>query len=145
MHKKGFTLLELILVIGMLAIIAATVIVAINPTNQLSSARDAARRQELREIENALEQYIIDGNVAPTIPTGIGNAKEICQSSVTGNACTVTNDGLDLATILTPDYLVDIPIDPNETGSTLTSYYLYKSGAFYETCSPTLDPACAAL
>lgn len=131
--RQGFTILELILVIGMLAIIAAIVITAINPTSQLSSTRDAKRSQEIRELKNALEQYIIDGNSVSGVPSGITNATVICQDSISLASCTGTGFFLGY---LTPDYIVDIPIDPTETGSILTGYYIYKSGSFNQICSP---------
>lgn len=133
--RHGFTILELILVVGMLAIIAAIVITAINPTSQLSATRDTKRVQEIRELKNALEQYIIDGNSVAGVPTGITNAEEICQNSVSEAGCTGTGFYLGF---LTPNYIVDIPNDPTETGSILTGYYIYKSGSFNQICSPLI-------
>ena len=60
--RKGFTLMELLLVLGILGILATMVLIAINPTKQLDDARGVSRNVAVREMENAISQYIIDGN-----------------------------------------------------------------------------------
>ena len=83
----GFTLMEIMLVLGIIGILAAIVITAINPTKQLSDAQGADRRLSVRELENAIVQYIIDGNVVAGVPNGIGSAMAICQDTATGATC----------------------------------------------------------
>lgn len=125
--RAGFTLIELLLVIGIIAILAAIVIVAINPTKQLADARNAQRRSDVNTILNAVYQYAIDnnGNLPSGIPVDPAAALEICQTAVTGAACT-TAGGVDLATSLVGDYLVAIPVDPSETGTDLTNYTIVQ-------------------
>ena len=100
--KKGFTLLEVLLVIATIGILAAVVAVAINPARQISQVRNAERRAEINTIYKAIEQYLIDTG---TYPAGITTTlQDICISGNTVNC-------VDLS-VLTPNYLARIPIDP---------------------------------
>ena len=101
--RKGFTLLEVLLVIAAIGILAAIVLVAINPTRQIAQVRNAQRRSDINTIYKALEQYLIDNK---DYPEGItGTPKAICNN-------TVTPDCVDLE-VLVPTYLAAIPKDPN--------------------------------
>ena len=54
-HKKGFTLLELLVVIGVIGVLSTIILVGLNSARQ--KARDAKRMQELRQVALALEMY----------------------------------------------------------------------------------------
>lgn len=140
--RPAFTLLELMLVLGIMGILAVIVLVAINPTKQLRDARGSNRDVSIREIQNALSQYIIDGNSVTGAPAAIGSAKDICQTAVTGTSCTdAPVSGFDLSP-LSPTYLVGIPVDPSETGSLVTGYRIYRNGSFYQICSKYEGTGC---
>lgn len=53
--KKGFTLLEILVVIGIIAILVA--LGATSYSTAQKKARDARRKSDLKSIQNALEQY----------------------------------------------------------------------------------------
>lgn len=57
-NKKGFTLLELIIVIAVIAILATTVILVLNPVNILQEARDSQRIADLGQMSSALGLYL---------------------------------------------------------------------------------------
>lgn len=112
-YKKGFTLLEILLVITLVGVLASIVLVAINPIKQLAEARNAQRLDDITKINQALEDYFVANK---TYPTGITTSyQNICPPSG-GSSC------IDLS-ILIPDYLISIPIAPNASAGT-TGYTL---------------------
>lgn len=56
--KKGFTLLELLIVIAILAVLGAIVIFMLNPAETLKKARDSQRISDLSTIKTALGIYM---------------------------------------------------------------------------------------
>jgi prepilin-type N-terminal cleavage/methylation domain-containing protein len=101
-QNKGFTLLEILLVIAAIGILAAIVLVAINPNRQIEAARQAKRRTDINTITKAIQQYSIDNN--GQYPEGIETgAKPICQTGNTPTGC------IDLSTFLVPTYIAAIP------------------------------------
>jgi prepilin-type N-terminal cleavage/methylation domain-containing protein len=97
--NKGFTLLEILLVIAAIGILAAIVLVSINPNRQINQARQAGINSEKNTIEKALQQALIDtGNY----PAGLdGVQRKVCSN-------TVTADCINLSSLI-PDYIAAIP------------------------------------
>ncbi|MEW5805435.1 MAG: LamG-like jellyroll fold domain-containing protein [Patescibacteria group bacterium] len=54
---QSFTLLELLIVIGILAVLASVSFIALNPVEQLRKARDSQRLADLRSLNNSLAIY----------------------------------------------------------------------------------------
>ena len=126
--KKGFTLLEILLVVGIIAILAGIVILAINPSKQLGDTRNAQRRSDVLSIVNAIYQYEIDnnGNASTTI-TSIGGT---CTTSANIILSTTTGTGVNLYSDLvgaSSTYLNAMPRDP--LASTSTGYGISYSAA----------------
>ncbi len=120
--RAGFTLIEVLLVVAIIAILAGIVILAINPGKQLADSRNSQRRSDVNTIINALYQYSIDnnGNLPASVTTTAG---DVCS---TGAATCVAPD-VDL-TVLTANgkYLVAIPKDPSTGTASLTHYQVVK-------------------
>ncbi len=105
--NKGFTLIEVLLVISILTILAAATIIAINPSRQLAKSRDAERTMAVYNIISAIHQYANDHE--GSFPVEITEtALEICSQNATD--CS----GLyDISILLNnQDYLITIPLDP---------------------------------
>ncbi len=54
-YRKGFTLIEILIVVAIIAILASIVIVGLGPAQQ--SGRDARRLSDIQGIQNGLELY----------------------------------------------------------------------------------------
>lgn len=72
--RKGFTLIELMVVIGIIAILSSAVIIAVNPSEQLQKASDSVKKQMVIDIHNAIIDYEISKNAFPWNPTSLGGA-----------------------------------------------------------------------
>ncbi|MFA6495411.1 MAG: type II secretion system protein, partial [Candidatus Paceibacterota bacterium] len=51
---KSFTLIELLIVIGILAVLVAAIVITLNPAQLLAQARDSKRQQDLSALNQAL-------------------------------------------------------------------------------------------
>lgn len=66
---SGFTLVELIIVIGLIGVLAGVLLTVINPLGQFEKARDAQRKSDLAQIQRALEMYYQDNGKYPSTGT----------------------------------------------------------------------------
>lgn len=113
--------IELLIVLGLLGIISAVVIVAINPRKHLCESVNAKRAVFAREMTNAVNQYLIRTyNQVQDIPVGVENATPICRYGVTGDLTCMSLDAL------VPDYTIALPQDELETNANYSGYRIYR-------------------
>ena len=79
MSQKGFTIVELLIVIVVIAILAAITIVTYSGIQ--SRAHDASIRSDFRHIANYLEMYQTDNGFYPHDPAGNANANNACNDA----------------------------------------------------------------
>lgn len=58
--NKGFTLLELLIVITILAVLSSVVVIVLNPAELLKRARDSQRISDLSSIKTAISYYLVN-------------------------------------------------------------------------------------
>ncbi len=79
---RGFTLIELLIVIAIMGILAAAVLVAINPIRRSQQARDASRKSDIGQFASALQAYYVTpGNAV--YPTNVSGAADTALTALT--------------------------------------------------------------
>lgn len=111
--QKGFTIVELLIVIVVIGILAAITIVAYNGVQQ--RARDSKRQSDIAVLQKALEMYHVDNGGYPACsPTAYqpGNGRGSCYSDTAG-----------FVSALVPKYISESPKDPDSTGDSRYRYF----------------------
>lgn len=109
--KDGFTMVELLVAIGILGALAGGAIIAVNPVGQYNKAYDAQRQRDLSEIRKALDLYYHDKNCYP----GLTAFADVLNSG------SEWKDG-------TTVYMKKVPKDPDGTA------YLYRTDPITIAC-----------
>lgn len=143
-YLKGFTIIELLIVIAILGVLAVALLITINPGEAQKKTRDAERLSHLKTLQILLDQFINDGKSASG---NIITAAGVNSSAVTANnsqACGASSWlGID-----TCAYGATVPLDPNNgvsrtfitnagntpptTGTVTAQYKAQITGSDYE-------------
>ena len=70
--STGFTLVELLIVIALIAILSVAVLATINPIEQTNKARDAKFKNDAAEVLSAYERYFASQNNYPWNSLSLG-------------------------------------------------------------------------
>lgn len=112
---KGFTLIELIVVVSVLAILAGALIPRV--TNHMAQARDARRLSDIQGIQAAIEQFHADKQRYPD-----------SKANSSYGGWDVSNDGDFIPELVQDGYLPSSARDPLNDATYFYSYYLYDKG-----------------
>lgn len=139
----GFTLIEVLIVIGIIAVLATIVIIAINPARQFAQARNSQRVSNANAILNAVGQRIADGKGTFAGLIWGSNPAQTCPGLTVGVApllaagtdyplyydvdTGVVGGNLHIA-CLSPTYIPSYTIDPTSGSTTNTGYTLRIDG-----------------
>lgn len=143
---KGFTIIELLLVIVIIAILAAIIFAAIDPLRRFQDARDSRRRSEATGILSAIKINQIDNGgryvqLISALPVASSSEVFMISDGVVTSGCddanlycdtNVTDDDncIDLSELVDEGYMARVPISPNGEGiwsESSTGYTLSKS------------------
>lgn len=106
--SSGFTLVELLIVIGLLGAIALIVIAAINPIEQANRARDTRFKADSAQLISAVDRYFATRSEFPWVSSGSATDNDsaygfvsagdqgvgICGATCTVNGLLISNDEL---------------------------------------------------
>lgn len=126
-HTSGFTIVELLIVIVVIAILAAVVMVSYN--NIQKRARDSIRLQDVANLQKAFEVYrTINGAYPQKSPAASSAdwARSTTQPNDYVSGITGGGDGAILS---------QLPVDPINDSSSHYKYYLYPPGS--KGCDPS--------
>jgi type IV pilus assembly protein PilA len=126
-RQGGFTLIEILVVIGIIAILALIVLVAINPARQFALSRNTQRTSNVESILNAIGQNMVDNKgmfVCANGATLNSTDSLICSTGATG--CSAPD--VDLGACLSPTYIPALPSDPKGGNFQWTDATRYNTG-----------------
>ena len=109
--QKGFTLIELLIVIAILGILAAGILVAINPVQKINQAKDANAKSDIGQIATALQAYFtVNSAYPPDLDTLVTPSNELkVLPSTTTYTYTGAGDNLNASV----RYTLFVPVGAN--------------------------------
>jgi len=125
---KGFTLIEILVVVALIAILTTVTFVSIKPAKNFADARDVLRNSDIVQILNAITQYTSEQGHTLTTLTPVTDENiviPICTGSALEMATIGTAAGnVNLVANLVDLYIVGIPFEPLGNHSTTDSGYV---------------------
>jgi len=133
---KGFTLIEILVVVALIAILTAITFIAINPAKNFADTRNAQRSSDVTQILNAVTQYTSEqGHTLVDLGT-----VPLCTATPACIGTSVPLSCVDLAANLVDEYIVGIPKDPVVGTALDTGYTICQTaGGRVEITVPTAN------
>jgi prepilin-type N-terminal cleavage/methylation domain-containing protein len=137
-NQKGFTLIEILVVIGIIAVLATIVLIAINPGRQFAQARNSQRSSNTNAILNAIGQNMADNKGVFACSASIPTLNPVPSPLTSSTGARIANTGggstADLRSCIVPTYISEIPTDPSIgqtwNGSTYdTGYNVFRNSS----------------
>lgn len=113
-RRAGFTLLELLVVISIIAILITVGLTSFSTSQR--KGRDTKRKSDIKEVQNALEQYYSVCGYQYPLPTGSFYTSINCSSPAISIMPTVPSD----PRVVTPYYCGPTPAASNCTSTSYT-------------------------
>jgi type IV pilus assembly protein PilA len=125
----GFTLIEILVVMGIIAVLAAIVLIAINPARQFAQARNSQRTSNVQAILNAIGQNMADhAGILTCDGTAFDMSTIQGNPTASGDYVPIDDSNADLAPCLVPDYIAALPFDPSDQNAQWTDETDYNTG-----------------
>ena len=113
--EKGFTLIEILVVIAILGILAVVTIVALNPVKRFQDARNSTRKEDVNAVLQAVSVYTIDNDGAFPVMTGDVAMNTLTIDAAAGTATCGAVGACDASDLLgLGSYISAIPTDPQD-------------------------------
>ncbi len=152
-QERGFTLIELIITISILAVLVTILVVAINPAEQLARSRDSKRTADLAGLQSAMNLYLATATSTIDLD-GSADSNAKCTDGATPTAWFNTTGSVSTSTVTSTIFtaksvsstqtigsagwlparmdqtpggapLSVLPLDPSGQGANTTYYYMY--------------------
>lgn len=139
--SRAFTLIEVLVVIGIIAVLASIVIVAINPAKQFAQARNSQRVANVNAILNAVGQRMADNKGVFEGSFTVDGSSYECGAITTATSSISSAESTAAGALgcLVPTYIPSLPSDPadSNTEDAATGYEIRVSGGGRVTvCAP---------
>lgn len=114
---KGFTLIEILIVMGVLLTLFSIITIVIDPAKQFGKANNTKRRSDIAVILNAVGAYTADNKGA--LPAGIATTAATITDSV---------GGANICALIVPKFIPALPPDPSLKIPDITTCTSYNTG-----------------